>query len=108
MALILVFVVLGIITWLFRFFGLKYHAKLVAIEQIEKERKHKELEAARANELSTLESSAEELVAVLTAATEAIICKQVVIRNIRFLRNSQDSAWSRIGRLDVMASHQVK
>lgn len=108
MELILVFIVLAVITASFRFFGLKYYKKISAEEALLKERMQREIEAAKAKDLSSLEESGDELIAVITAAVEAVLCKSVHIRQIKFLQNTNDSAWARMGRLSVMSSHQLK
>lgn len=108
MGILIVFVVLAIITWLFRFFGLKYYYKLQAQEAAIKKQKQKEFELIKASEMKSLEESGEELIAILTAACESVLSKGVVVRQIKFLRNANDSAWTRIGRLEVMSSHQTK
>lgn len=105
MGLIIVFIVLAVITVLFRFFGLRlYNSNLAAEERIKAERLAEQ--AAKREGQGNMED--EELVAVLTAAAAVIINKSVVIKNIRFLQSGTDSAWSRMGRLSVMSSHQVK
>lgn len=104
MGLLLVFIVLAVITWLFRFFGLRYYHKIIAEEATIKAQKQKE----QAKQLQLLEDSGEELVAVITAAAEAALSKGIVIKQIRFLQNANDSTWARQGRLSVMSSHQLK
>ena len=50
-----------------------------------------------------------ELVAVITAALEAAMGRPVQVRHVRYLRSvtEDEGAWTRIGRLQVMASHAV-
>ena len=94
MEILLVLAILAIITWLFRFFGLKYYYKIKNIEE------KKFLEK---NEISD-----DELIAILTAACESVLNKSVVVKSIKFLQNSNDSAWSRIGKLHIMQSHHLR
>ncbi len=108
MVLILVFVILAVITVLFRFFGLRLYKHNLAIELALKEKKIAEQEAIRLRDLSDLDNSPDELVAIISAAAAIVLSKHIVVRQIKFLRNANDSAWSRMGRMTVMSSHQVK
>ena len=101
MGLILVFIALAVITALFRFFGLKYLKKIQADEAIQ-------LQKVRSEQAISDDAQSEELVAILTAAAESVLHRGVIIRQIRFLQNSHDTAWARMGRLHVMSSHQLK
>ena len=55
----------------------------------------------------TGEAIDEELVAVITAAVESTLKKQIVVRKVRFIDPEQDLAWIRSGRLNQMTSHAI-
>lgn len=106
MAIIVVLLILAVITYVFRVFALKMYKKNLHIEELAKEKRKAEmLEKQKA---INSDMSDEELVAVLTAAAMSYLQKAVVVRNIQFLRDNQDSAWARMGRLSVMSSHQLR
>lgn len=94
MELLIVMVILAIITWLFRYFGLKYFYYL-------KSKENQEF-------LKQSNITDEELIAILAAAAQTVLCKSVVVRSIKFVKNQNDSAWSRIGKLHIMSSHHLR
>ncbi len=49
-----------------------------------------------------------ETVAVITAAASHIIGQAFQIKKIQFIKEQHDSSWSRMGKLDVFASHEIK
>lgn len=49
-----------------------------------------------------------ETVAVITAAASHIIGQAFQIKKIQFIKEQHDSSWSRMGKLDVFASHDIK
>lgn len=49
-----------------------------------------------------------ETVAVITAAASHVIGKAFQIKKIQFLNEQNDSSWSRMGKLSVFASHDIK
>jgi sodium pump decarboxylase gamma subunit len=49
--------------------------------------------------------AAESELAAIMAAVAATLTEPVRIHHIRMLRDEQQAAWSRIGRLDIMRSH---
>ena len=50
----------------------------------------------------------EEVVAVISAAITAALTRQVQVKRIRYLGNVSETAWSRQGRVTIMASHVTK
>lgn len=94
MEILLVMAILAIIIWLFRFLGLKYYYHL---------KNQEEREFFQKNEISD-----DELIAIIAAAAESVLCKSVVVRSIKFVHNPNDSAWSRIGKLHIMSSHYIR
>ncbi len=49
-----------------------------------------------------------ELIAVISAAAYSIVRKPVRIKTISFLGNKDDTAWSQMGKMDVISSHNVQ
>jgi hypothetical protein len=94
MELLIVMVILAIITWLFRFFGLKYYYYL-------REKENQEF-------LEHSQITDEELIVILAAAAQMVLCKSVVVKSIRFVKNQNDTAWARMGKLHIMSSHHLR
>lgn len=49
-----------------------------------------------------------ETVAVITAAASHVIGQAFQIKKIQFIKDQQDSSWSRIGKLSIFESHNIK
>ncbi len=50
----------------------------------------------------------EELLAVITAAAESMLSKQIVVKNLRFLSDSNPTSWATIGRMNLISSHNIQ
>ncbi len=49
-----------------------------------------------------------ELIAVLSAAAYSVVRKPIRIKTISFLGEPGDSNWSKIGKMDVIGSHNIQ
>jgi Na+-transporting methylmalonyl-CoA/oxaloacetate decarboxylase gamma subunit len=49
----------------------------------------------------------DEIIAVITAAAEAVLKRPVVVRTMHFLGDSADGSWSATGRSTIMSSHTI-
>jgi len=49
-----------------------------------------------------------EIVAVIAAAAYEALSKPVVIKKIRYLKQSTESSWAESGRLTIMGSHNIR
>lgn len=48
-----------------------------------------------------------EIIAVISAAAYETFHKPIRIKKIRFLHQEEDTSWSRIGRMNVISSHNI-
>ena len=62
--------------------------------------------AKKASESTALQDD-DELTAVITAAVVASIRKEIIVKKIQFLRQSNSNSWSTIGRMNLIGSHDV-
>lgn len=49
-----------------------------------------------------------ELIAVLSAAAYSVVRKPIRIKTISFLGGQDDSTWSKMGKMDVIGSHNIQ
>jgi len=70
-----------------------------------------EAKAKREAELEQIsqavEIDEEELIAVITAAAFFTIQQNLLVRKIKFIRNTGPSSWAAIGRFNLIGSHNV-
>ncbi len=64
--------------------------------------KQQEMELAAKDEIDE-----DELIAVITAAAYYTIQQNLVVKNIKFIRNTGPSSWAAIGRLNLIGSHNI-
>lgn len=48
-----------------------------------------------------------DLIPIISAAIYAVLEKKVIIKTIHFLDDRSDTSWSRIGRLNIIDSHNI-
>ena len=49
-----------------------------------------------------------ELIAVLSAAAYSVVRKPIRIKTISFLDDKDDSTWAKMGKMDVIGSHNIQ
>lgn len=96
--------VMVLLTVGFRFFGSKYYDKIYGPEG----QQGAKSVVAVSEPVRSDETNDEELVAVITAAANAVMQKTVVVKRIRSLSSPNETAWSQSGRLNVMGTHSIK
>jgi hypothetical protein len=98
--IIIFFVMLGLILWFLRSYGLKYY------ERIENQTSENTSKQAPTQKVK-IEVADNELVPAIIAAVAATLYTKVKVKKISFVSPNKGAEWSHSGRIQNMTSHYM-
>ncbi len=96
--IIIFFIILALVMWSLRYFGLKYYEKI---------ENQNSINTSEPIKIKSTDEEEDNLLPVIIAAASAILYSKVKVKKVSFVDPHKGSDWSHTGRIQSLTSHYM-